>query len=112
MKANIDADSLIVFWQMYGFPFTGKHNVPFAGCRALDSASLNFAFDGAVQNNLNITYFRKPQHIAVKIKTALREGETIISSLPTKAGITKLFTSSNPAEKSFESKIDTNSNIL
>ena len=112
VKANINADSLVIFRQRSWLPFAGEHDIPFASRRTLNGTGFYVSFYRPMENNLDIAYFRKAQDVTVKTKTALRKGETIISSLATEARIPRFFARFNPAEKGFKGKVNTDSDIL
>ena len=112
MKANVNTDSFVIFGQRGWFPFAGKHDVPFASRRTFNGAGFNPAFNWAVQDNLDVAYFGKPQYVAVESEAGLRKGEAVIAAFSAEAGIAGLFASFDPAEKCFEGKVNANSNIL
>lgn len=112
MKANINTDSFIILRQRGWLPFTGKHDVPFAGRRTLNSAGFHLAFNWTVQYNLDVTYLGKPQYVTVESEARLRKGEAVIAAFPTEARIARLFASLNPAEERLKSKVNADGNIL
>src|SRR5574343_499996 len=112
LKTYINSNGLIRLWQWFRFDFTGKHSIPFACRRTLDSAGFNLPLWLPMKFNLNSAYLGKFKTIISYFIACLRECETIISAVSFKARITRFFTCLDSTKESLKSKINSNSYIL
>ena len=111
-KANINTNHRINFRQWTNFNFTGKTSIPFARRSPANSQGFNGSFNIPMLSNLNGTNLRQLKPVINKTKSALREGETIISVKSFKSWITRLFARFHSAKESLECKINTKLGIL
>lgn len=111
-KPNIDTYCLTGFWKKLVFHFTSKGYKPLASVGVSDTASLNLAFKGTMDDSLHGASFRQGDTIGINRISPLGIGKTIIPTSATKARIARGLTSFHSPEESLEGKVNPHSYIL
>jgi len=111
-QPDINAHGLTGFWKRLVFHFTSKSYKPLAGAGASNTASLNLAFNGTMDDSLHGANFRQSDTIGIDRISPLGIGKAIIPTCSTKAGIARGLTGFHSPEESLEGKVNPHSHIL
>lgn len=110
-NTNINTYGFFRLFKRFGHNLTRKASIPFAVLSS-DGEIFNCPFNWPVKFDFDRAYLRKAKGIVFNLKSALRISERIIPALSAKAGIARLFTRLNPAEKGLKGKVKSDSHIL
>jgi hypothetical protein len=101
------------FWEALGLTLRREGHVPFARPAPTNRTRFHLALDGTVRDHLDTANLGKC-HTIIKgeIEPTLREGETIVAVMATKAGITRSFSGFAASQERFEGQINANGDIL
>ena len=114
VKANINTDRVVPYRQNFRLNGSGKSDIPFARRRTKDSGGLWYSTERTVLNDFNVTDFinEEPPTLDGATRRDLRKCKTVIAKFPSKTWISRILIGLHSSKESFESKVDSNSDIL
>ena len=114
VKANIDTDGVIPFRKNSWLDFAGESHIPFAGGSPENGSRFGVSVKRPVLNKFNVTDFinEEPPTLDGATRRDLRKCKTVIAKFPSKTWISRILIGLHSSKESFESKVDSNSDIL